>query len=187
MFCEYEVLMRKLNSILTAVILVLFIIHGFLGALNMIDIAVVITKHMARFMVVLIAVHTVLSGILTAKAIKAWKVTGAPYVKENTLFWARRISGAAVMILIVFHVLAFMSTTSDSFTLAYFGGFRLAANILLVLSIAVHVITNVKPMLIAFGIRSLKPRAGDILFFLSVLLVLFIIGFIVYYIRWNTI
>lgn len=42
-------------------------------------------------------------------------------------------------------------------------------------------------MLISFGVRSLKPRAGDILFFLSILLVLFIIGFIVYYLRWNTI
>ena len=48
-------------------------------------------------------------------------------------------------------------------------------------------ITNVKPMLISFGVHSLKPRAGDILFFLSILLVLFIIGFIVYYLRWNTI
>ena len=179
--------MRKINSILTAVILVMFIAHGFLGALNMLDIAVVITKHMARAMVVLVAVHVVLSCILTTKAIKTWKVTGAPYFKENTLFWARRISGIAVMLLLAFHVLAFSSTSSENFTLSFFGGFQLATNILLVISIAVHVITNVKPMLISFGIRSLKPRAGDILFFLSILLVLFVIGFIVYYLRWNTI
>ena len=179
--------MRKFNSILTAVILVMFIAHGFLGALNMLDIAVVITKHMARAMVVLVAVHVALSCILTAKAIKTWKVTGAPYFKENTLFWARRISGIAVMLLLAFHVLAFSSTSSQNITLSFFGGFQLATNILLVISIAVHVITNVKPMLISFGIRSLKPRAGDILFFLSILLALFVIGFIVYYIRWNTI
>ena len=179
--------MRKLNSILTAVILVLFIIHGFLGALNMIDIAVVITKYMAWVMVALIAVHVVLSCILTAQALKTWKITGAPYFRENTLFWARRISGIAVMLLLAFHVLAFRSISSGTFTLGFFGGFQLATNILLVISIAVHVITNVKPMLISFGVRSLKPRAGDILFFLSILLVLFIIGFIVYYLRWNTI
>ena len=179
--------MRKFNSILTAVILIMFVIHGFLGALTMTDIAMVITKHMARVMVVLVAIHTVISCILTARAIKTWKVTRAPYFKENTLFWARRISGLAVMILIVFHMFSFMSTTSGTFTLPFFGGFQLAANILLVVSIAVHVITNVKPMLISFGIRSLKPRAGDILFVLSVLLVLFIIGFIIYYVRWNTI
>lgn len=178
--------MRKINSILTAVILVLFIIHGFLGALNMLDVVVVITKVMAWVMVALIAVHVALSCILTAKAIKTWKITGAPYLRENTLFWARRISGIAVMLLLVFHVLAFRSS-SGSFTLSFFGGFQLAANILLVVSIAVHVITNVKPMLISFGVRSLKPRVGDILFFLSILLVLFIIGFIIYYLRWNTI
>ena len=179
--------MRKFNSVLAAVILALFIVHGFLGALTMVDAAVIITKHMARFMVVLIAVHTVLSCILTAKAIKAWKVTGAPYLKENTLFWTRRISGFAIMILIAFHMLSFMSTTPGTFTLPYFGGSMLAANILLVISVAVHVVTNVKPMLISFGIRSLKPRTGEILFVLSILLVLFIIGFIVYYFRWNTI
>lgn len=179
--------MRKINSILTALILVLFIAHGLLGSLNMLDIAVVITKHMARFMLLMIAVHTVLSGILTAKAFKTWKVTGAPYFKENTLFWARRISGVAIMLLLAFHVLAFTSVKSGIFMLSFFGGFQLATNILLLISIAVHVITNVKPMLISLGIRSLKPRVGDILFFLSVLLVLFIIGFIVYYLRWNTI
>ena len=179
--------MRKFNSILTAVILVLFIIHGFLGALNMLDVVVVITKHMARFMLVLIAVHVVLSCILTARAFKTWKATGVPYFRENTLFWARRISGVAIVILLAFHMLSFMSTTSGTFTLPYFGGSMLTANILLVVSLALHIITNVKSMLISFGVRSLKPRVGDILFFLSVLLVLFIIGFIVCYLRWNTI
>lgn len=186
-FPNIEVLMRKLNSILAAAILLLFMIHGILGTLTMVDAAMIITKHMARFMVVLIVIHTVLSCILTAKALKTWKVTGAPYFKENTLFWARRISGLAIMILIAFHMISFMSTTPGSFTLPYFGGSLLAANILLVISVAVHVTTNVKPMLISFGIRSLKPRVGDILFVLSVLLVLFIIGFIIYYFRWNTI
>ncbi len=179
--------MRKLNSILSAVILVLFIAHGVLGSLTMLDAAVIITKHMARGLLVLIAVHVALSCILTAKAFKTWKVTGAPYFKENTLFWARRISGIAIMLLITFHLLAFMSTTPDKFTLPFFGTAQLVTNILLVASLAVHVITNVKPMLISFGIRSLKPRVGDILFILSALLVLFIIGFIVYYVRWNTI
>ena len=179
--------MRKFNSILAAAILVLFIVHGFLGVLTMVDAVVIITKHMARFMLALIAIHTVLSCILTAKAIKTWKVTGAPYFKENALFWARRLSGFAIMILIAFHMTSFMSTTPKTFTLPYFGGSLLTANILLVVSVAVHVITNVKPMLIAFGIRSLKPKVGSILFVLSVLLILFIIGFIVYYFRWNAI
>ena len=179
--------MRRLNAVLTAVILILFIVHGVLGSLTMLDAAVVITKHMARFMLVLIAVHAVLSCILTAKAIRTWRVTKAPYFKENTLFWARRLSGVAVMLLLVFHMVSFMSTSSTSFVLPYFGGGLLAANLLLVASIAVHVITNVKPVLISFGIRRLKPRAGDILFVISILLILFIVGFIIYYVRWNTI
>jgi len=84
-FPNIEVLMRRLNSILAAAILLLFMIHGILGTLTMVDAAMIITKHMARLMVVLIVIHTVLSCILTAKALKTWKVTGAPYFKENTL------------------------------------------------------------------------------------------------------
>ena len=179
-------MMRKLNSILTAVILALFIVHGVLGALNLFDIAVIITKHMARFMVALVLIHAVLSCILTARAVKTWKKTGAPYLRENTLFWARRISGLAIMLLIPFHMLSFGSTSGGIYSLSFFDGVRLTANILLVFSVAFHVIANVKPVLISFGVRKLKPRAGDILFFLSVLLLLFVIGFIVYYIRWNT-
>lgn len=187
MCLRYEVSMRRLNAILSAVILAMFVIHGFLGALNMLDVAVVITKVMARIMVVLVAVHAVLGGILTVKAIRTRRVTKAPYWKENALFWARRISGVAIVILLVFHVTTFLSASGSVFSLSFFDGFRLTANILLVLSIAVHVITNVKPMLISFGIRRLRPRVGDILFVLSILLILFVIGFIVYYIRWNTI
>ena len=179
--------MRRFNAILTAVILVLFIVHAVLGSLTMVDAAMILTKHLARLILMLIAAHMVLGCILTARAIKTWKMTKAPYFKENTLFWARRISGIAIMILLVFHMLSFMSTTAEIFTLPYFGGAYLAANILLVVSIAVHTITNVKPVLISFGIRKLKPRAGTILFVLSVLLLLFIIAFIIYYFRWNTI
>ena len=58
--------------------------------------------------------------------------------------------------------------------------------LLLAASLAVHVISNVRPMLISFGIRSLKERSGDILFVLALLLLFMTLSFIVYYIRWNS-
>lgn len=178
--------MRKWNAILTAAIMTLFVIHGVLGALNMFDIAVIIAKTISHGMVVLIAVHTVLSVILTVQSVKVWKRTGAPYLKENRLFWSRRISGFALMLLIPFHMFSFGETVDGVYSLSFFSGLKLFASILFVLCLAVHIIANVKPMLISFGVRKLKPRAGDILFFLSILLVIAVAAFIVYYFRWNT-
>lgn len=178
--------MRKWNAILTAAIMTLFVIHGVLGALNMFDIAVIIAKTISHGMVVLIAVHTALSVILTVQSVKVWKRTGAPYLKENRLFWSRRISGFALMLLIPFHMFSFGETVDGVYSLSFFSGLKLFASILFVLCLAVHIIANVKPMLISFGVRKLKPRAGDILFFLSILLVIAVAAFIVYYFRWNT-
>ena len=67
----------------------------------------------------------------------------------------------------------------------WFTDCKLATQLLLIAAIAVHVITNVKPMLISFGVLSLKKHVGDILFVLSVLLLFMAAAFIVYYLRWN--
>lgn len=179
--------MRKINAILTAVIMLIFVFHAVTGSLNIMNIAPIITRIEAYIMLGLVCVHAVISIILTAKSVKVWKKTGAPYFRENINFWTRRLSGLVIMILIAFHTTAFRSETVGSVTLPYFGVFRLLTQLLLVLSIAVHVITNVKPMLISFGIKKLKPRAGDILFFLSVVLLIAATAFIIYFIRWNTI
>lgn len=179
--------MRKFNAVLTAVIMLIFVLHAVTGSLNMMNIAPIITRIEAYIMLGLIIVHALVSAVLTVKSVRVWKTTGAPYFKENINFWTRRLSGLVIMILIAFHTTAFRSVSHTSVTLPYFGVFRLVAQLLLVASIAVHVITNVKPMLISFGIKRLKPRAGDILFFLSAVLLVAAVAFIIYFIRWNTV
>ena len=67
----------------------------------------------------------------------------------------------------------------------YFGTLQLAAQILMVLSVAVHVITNVNPLLISFGLKRLKEYAVDILIVISVILLFTGVSFVIYYIRWN--
>lgn len=177
--------MRRFNAILAMVILALFLLHGILGAFQMFGWGTVTSKALTHGLLTLICVHVALSLALTAQSIRTWKRTGAPYFRQNALFWARRISGVAIMVLLAFHLTAFSYTSAGAFRLKWFDGFKLATQLLLVLTIAVHVITNVKPVLIAFGIRRLKPRASDILFVLSLLLLLMAAAFIVYYLRWN--
>ena len=179
--------MRRFNAILTALILALFLIHAVLGGFQLLGVGNTAAKATAWVAVALIAVHTAIGVKYTADTLRVWKKTGVSYFKENQLFWARRISGFAIMVLLFFHLTAFGDSGSGAYRLKWFDTAKLTTQLLLVAAIALHVITNVKPLLISFGIRSLKPRAGDILFVLSVLMLFFAAAFIVYYLRWNTI
>ena len=179
--------MRKFNAILTVLILVLFLVHAVFGAFQLIGVYDQAFKMIARACMALIAVHTVIGIKLTADTLRTIKKSGAPYFRENMLFWARRISGLVIMILLCFHMTAFADRTAPVYRLKEFDTLKLVTQILLVLSIALHVITNVKPLLIAFGLKSLRQYAGDILAVLSIILLFFVIAFIIYYLRWQAI
>ena len=179
--------MRRLNAMLSMIILVLFVVHGVLGAFNMMAIGSVTTRVLAWTMTALILIHILLGICFTIQTLHAQKKAGAVYFKENRLFWARRLSGLLVMILIFFHIAAFSGVSKEHYRLPDFEIFQLLTQILLVLSIGVHVVTNVKPMLIAFGIKKLKPKAVDMIFWISALLLFMVAAFIIYYIRWSAV
>lgn len=177
--------MRKINGIISGVVLALFVLHGVLGALNLMNIAPVIVKALSRTMLALIGVHALLGIGLSVKAVVTAAKTHAPYFRQNRLFWARRLSGALIMLLVFFHMTAFGYTSGGVFRLVPFDVFRLITQLLFLLSVALHIITNVKPMLITFGVRKLRPKAGDILFLVSAAMLFMAVGFIIYYIRWQ--
>lgn len=179
--------MRKINAVITPVILILFILHGVSGAFNLTGFGNSLTRIIAWPMAGLIGVHMVFGIILTAQTLQAQNKAGVSYPKENRLFWARRISGFLIMILIGFHVYAFTGVSADHFRLTEFTPVLLGCQILLVISIAVHVISNVKPMLIALGVPKLKPRAGDIIFWVTILLCVMAVAFFFYYFRWGAV
>ena len=178
--------MRKWNAILTAAILLLFLVHAVLGGFQLLGVGSTAVKIIAWICVGLIAVHTVIGAKLTADTLRVRKKTGVGYFRENTLFWARRVSGFAVMVLLAFHLTAFGDNSGAQYRLAWFDTGKLITQILLVAAIALHVLSNVRPMLISFGIRSLKERAGDILVILSAVMLFLAAAFIVYYLRWNS-
>ena len=177
--------MRKANAVITARILILFILHGVLGAFQMVGAGGTAHKVLARAAFTLIIIHTLIGVKYTVDSLRAIRKSGVSYPGENKLFWARRISGAGVMVLLGFHFGAFTQRLDGALRLAHFDGSKLAVSLLLVVMIAFHVIINVKPMLISFGIRGLKEKVFDILFVLSILLLFMAVGFVIYYLRWN--
>ena len=180
--------MRKINAILSMAIMALFLVHMVAGILELSGLMAggsAVLSVVAWVMAALIAVHAIIGIKLSADSIIACKKAGVSYFRENKLFWARRISGFAVMVFLIVHILIFRGSTQGGFyRLNLFAGAQLVSQILMVLSIAVHVITNVKPSLISLGIRSLRDYVADILVVLSILLLLSGAAFVVYYLRW---
>lgn len=183
--------MRKLNAVVTALIMVCLLFHIVFGSYQLIGIfpgGKILMKCVAWIMTFLILVHTVIGCVMTVRTLRIQKKTGASYFKENKMFWARRISGFAIILFLILHIVIFLGKNTDgSYRLNYFGSIQLLSQICLVLTIALHVISNVKPMLITFGIKSFKDFAADIIIVLSFVFVLAFIAFLIYFVKWQSV
>ena len=176
--------MRKLNMILVIGMLVTFLIHGIMGALQLAGAGTDAQKIVGWICAGFICAHAVTSTVLTVQTLQAQKRSGAGYFKDNLLFWTRRISGFTILIPLVMHLLIFRASDAEVYRLQVFTAGRLISQILLIAAIALHALTNIKPALISFGVKGHKAFAVDILFILSVVLLLFAAAFAVYYLRW---
>ncbi len=182
--------MRKWNTLISLLVILLFVFHAVFGGFQLAGImegGSALMQVTAWLMLGLIILHALIGCVLTGQTLKAVRKSGVSYFKENKLFWARRISGFAILLFILFHVLIFIGRNEGAFRLNYFGTAQLISQILLVITVAVHVITNVKPVLIAAGIPGLKKYAVDILLVLAILLLLSGAAFVIYYLRWRMI
>ena len=183
--------MRKWNAVLSMGILVLFLLHAVIGGFQLSGIlsgGSSILTVLSWVMVCLIAVHALLGIILTVQSLSAQKKAGAVYRKENRLFRVRRISGFAVMLLILTHIVIFLGSSEDGvYRLNPFGTAQLISQMLLVLSIAVHVLTNIRPLMLALGVRGFREFLTDILLILSVILCFCGAAFLIYFLRWQQI
>ena len=180
--------MRKLNAVISGLILALFLVHGIAGGFQLmgwIPGGSRILKVLARAMVTLICVHSVIGIKLTADTLRLQRKSGAAYGRENRLFWIRRISGFAVFWFIFLHMAVFLGKDGGMVRLSYFGTVELVSHLLLAAALLVHLITNIRPLLIAFGIAGGRNYLKDILFVLSVVLLFTAAAFVVYYLRWN--
>mgnify|MGYP000046046585 CR=1 FL=1 len=109
------------------------------------------------------------------------------YGKQNALFWARRARGLAILLMLFFHIGVFGKVQNGVYILFPFTTVRLLTQLLLVASVFVHLLLNLRPLLVSLGIVRDKEQRGDLYLILSVL-VLFAAGSIIlYYIGWNNV
>ena len=144
-----------------------------------------IPEVLSRTALTLTGIHAVISSALTVKTLRIRKKAGAGYFKENLMFWARRISGFAIIIPLVMHVVIFTGTTNgEMYRLVVFDIGRLISQLLFAATLLLHLVINLNPLLMGMGVRQHKGLSGDLCFVLSVVLLLASVGFLIYYIRW---
>ncbi len=177
--------MRKWNGILTAVMMILFLAHAIMGSFQLIGAGNVISRTVSYLLAAVIFVHALLGAVLTARTLKTIRASGAGYFRKNKLFWAGRVSGFAILAFLIFHLTAFSDRSAPVYRLVPFTAARLATQLLLILTIAVHVLINVRPAFITMGVRGHRRWAADILFVLSVILLFAVLAMLIYYLRWN--
>lgn len=166
--------MRKWNTILSVLMLLIFMIHGIMGSFMLNGVGSSAGKLLAWIGV-----------ILTVQSLQTAKQSGKRYLKQNVIFWARRASGMAILILLLFHIGLFGKVQNGTYILFPFTTVKMVTQLLFVAAIFVHIFINIRPLLVSLGIISYKERRSDIYLILSVLL-LFIAGAVIlYYIGWQ--
>lgn len=176
--------LRKLNVFLVVGILVMLIAHAVTGSLRLAGADTANAYFFADATLLLVTLHVIVTSILTVQTLKARKLSGAGYFKDNGIFWVRRISGFVVLIPLVMHFTIFAPSHADAIRLEVFTTGRLISQILLVAAIALHVLTNIRPLMISLGAKKTKAFVIDALVVISVMMLLFAIAFVIYYVRW---
>ena len=180
--------MRKVNAVISMAVMVLLLVHAVAGGFQLMGMVAGgnrILSVLAWIMSGLILGHIIIGIKLTIDTVKAIRKSGISYGRENRIFWARRISGFAVMLFVFCHIAIFMGSSGDVYRLTVFEGVQLATQILLVISLAVHVLTNIKPLLISFGIKGFRIYVKDVLFIIAIMMLFCGIAMVIYYLRWN--
>ena len=179
--------LRMANALIATAMLVLFVLHGVGNSFELLGVGNPTSKMIARAIVTLAVAHAVLGVVFSIATIHAQREAGTSYVQLNKRFWAVRISGVALAVFVVFHMMTFLSVGGGAYRLREFGAFELATNVGLVLCVAIHVLCSARPLAISLGLNAPRARAADLVFALSLVLLFAAVAFVVYYLRWSVV
>lgn len=175
--------MRKLNTILSVLLIVIFLLHGVLGSFMLLGVSSISGRVLAYIGMILLILHLCIGVRLTIQTFRT--KSGWAYKKQNALFWTRRASGLAILILAFFHMGIFGSVEDGLYILTPFTTVKLLTQLLLVAALFVHLFVNVRPLLVSLGVITYKERRGDLFLILSILLLFMAGSIVLYYIRWQ--
>lgn len=177
--------MRKLNAILSVLLILIFMLHGIIGSFMLLGVGNSAGKILAWIGVMILIIHTGIGAWLTFQSFRTAKKSVKKYLKQNGIFWARRVSGLAILVLLFSHIGLFGDVQDGWYILFPFTTVKLVVQLLLIAALFIHIFINIRPLLVSLGIISYKERRGDIYMILSVLLMFVTGAVIMYYIGWQ--
>ena len=179
-------LLRRVNALVSAAIVILFVVHALLNGFQLIGVGSVTPWYLACALLVLVCVHAVAGIVLTVSTLRAQRSAGASYPGANKRFWAVRVSGLALIVLVAAHLAVFLNT-GVVLRVSYFGGPQFAMHLLLVACVAVHMLCNLQPLLISLGVGAARERAADFAFVIALVLLVAVVAFAIYYVQWSVV
>ena len=177
--------MRKWNNILARVIIVLFLLHALMGSLMLLGLSTISFLPLSWILMIAVVIHGIMGLLSTFMAVKSGRASGRWYFRQNAAFWTKRISGIAILLLLIFHVTVYTTSVNGRFFLKEFTFCRLLSQILFMLAIFIHLAVSIKSMLIAKGTVKFRERTFDWMLVLSVMMLFFVTAVIIYYIQWQ--
>ncbi|WP_409200330.1 pilus assembly protein PilX [Methanobrevibacter sp. DSM 116169] len=177
-------ILKKLNLFISIILIILVLIHGIVGSTILLRVFYIDLKDISWLAFDLILIHTVFGIIFTILPILSRKNNEKLYLKENRLFWIRRISGLLMLVLLCFHFYLFGGMENGQYVLYEFNIISLIIQILLTITLFVHIISNIRPMLNSLGIINYKKKNKRIFLILLIFFILFTISAVFYYISW---
>lgn len=176
--------MRRLNALVTAALLVLLAWHGMSGSFMLLGVNAGTGKAAAWTAMALAALHGAIGLALTVPTLRASR-RGALYLRQNARFWAIRLSGIALILLLCLHVGVFGRVRSGQFVLYEFTTLKMLVQVLLAAALALHVLAGLGPLLVSLGVCRYRVWQGDLLLVFSLLLLFFAAALIFYYAEWQ--
>lgn len=176
--------MRTFFSYVTAVMIPVLVLHGICASYLLVGIGHTGVPFLAWMSLILILIHAVLGCILTGRTLAGMYHNKSPwYIWQNRLFWARRLSGIAILGLLWIHLGLFGSRQDGVFVVYPFTISRLIVHGVFVAVVFLHVFLNIRPLFVALGVSQVRNRTADCCFVLSILFLAMAVMAVLYYMR----
>ena len=182
--------MRKFNAVLSVIMIGLFLYHALAGSgllTGLTGFSPLSATLPSIILAILTGLHIIVGIKLTVDTLAAQKRSGAGYFRENRLFWLRRISGYALILLLAAHIFGMTGETVDgsyiphTYTLPL-----LLCDLILAAALMLHLSVNIKPLAQSFGFNAGKGVLTVTAVVLSAVLIVSGAAFIIYFAGWQT-
>lgn len=179
--------MGKLNSLLSAALIGILLLHVVFGSFMVLGIGHNGGKILALIGTGILVLHVLCSVASTGRTLRRLVQRHVPlYVRANRLFWLRRISGMFIIIFLLCHIGMFGTMDGTHYVLYEFTLTKWLLQFGFMTSLFLHMGTNMRPLLVSLGWTNITNHCRDVYVVLGVLYVFTMTAISIYYGGWQT-